>query len=106
VGIRVEPVARLRRQIDPADEGDVVVDHDDLLVVAMHGPFLRIRDRLDLRTGRERVESARHVLAIGAEERQRRAGPDQDAYRNPLGELCEERPQLHSDRLAHECEVG
>ena len=56
--------------------------------------------------GRFSTATLRHVLAIGAEERQWRAGPNQDTYWNPLGQLCEERPQLHSDRLAHECEVG
>ena len=106
VGIRVESVARLCREVDAAYEGEVVVDQHDLLVVAMQGSFLRVRDCLDLRARCERVESARDVLAIGAEERQRRSGPKQHTHRNPLRQLCEQRPQLHSDGLAHECEVG
>jgi hypothetical protein len=105
VGIRVEPVARLGGQIDAADERNMVVDHGDLLVVAMQGSLLRVRNRLDPRARRERVESTRHVLAIGVEERQRRAGPNQDTHRNPLGQLCEERPQFHPVGVAHECEV-
>ena len=46
---RVVAVARLRRQIDSADESNAVVDHDRLLVVTVKRPFLRVEPAVDPR---------------------------------------------------------
>jgi hypothetical protein len=44
----VEAIAGFRGQVDSADEGDAVVDHDRLLVVAVHRPLLRIERAANL----------------------------------------------------------
>ena len=44
---RVEAIAALRRQIDPSDERDTIVDHDRLLVVAVQRTLMRIKRTLD-----------------------------------------------------------
>ena len=49
----VEAVAALGGEIHPTDEGDAIVDDDDLLVVAMQRPFLRVGGTLHLRALRE-----------------------------------------------------
>ena len=46
---QVVPVAGLVREVDPADEGDPVVDDDRLLVVAVNRPLARIELALDPR---------------------------------------------------------
>src|SRR5512132_2347876 len=49
----VEAIAGFRGKVDSADEGDAVVDHDRLLVVAVHRPLLRIERAADLGPGAE-----------------------------------------------------
>jgi hypothetical protein len=102
----VEPVARIRRQVDPADERDPVVDHDELLVMAVQRALLCVVRELDLRAEGERVPDTVDVLAVGMEERQRRPGPDEHAHRHPLGELGQQRAQLDALPPAGQCEVG
>ena len=38
----VEPIAGLRREVDSADEGDAIIDHDRLLMVTVQRAFLRV----------------------------------------------------------------
>ena len=93
--VRVEPVARLRGEVDAADERDAVVDHDRLLVVAVHRPLLRSRAR----TG----SSCRAVKPVAHRRARRRRdgrksgsgapGPDEHAHVDPLGQLGEEVPK-------------
>jgi hypothetical protein len=71
VRTRIEAIASLGGQVDAPNEGDAVVNHNDLLVVAMHGTLFRVGNGLDLRPGPEFVHHTSDVLAIGAEERQR-----------------------------------
>jgi hypothetical protein len=91
---RVEAVAGVRREVDPADEGDAVVEDDELLVVAVHGPLPRVEADPDPRSALERVAQAAHVPAGGAEERERRSRPEEHADRDALGELGEDRAHL------------
>ena len=88
--IRVEPVAGLGGQVDPADERDAVVDHDRLLVVAMERPLFRIELELDARVAGQLGSHLANVAARRAEERQRRAGPGQHADVDALRELGEQ----------------
>ena len=102
---RVESVAGLRGEVDAADERDAVVDHDRLLVMAMHRPLLRVERALDARVLRQAVPHLAHLATRRPEERQRRSGPDEHAHVDALGQLGEEVAQ--DDRLvaAHELEV-
>ena len=47
--VGVVAVAGFRGEIDTADKGDAVVDHDRLLVVAVQRSFLGVQGALDLR---------------------------------------------------------
>jgi len=57
MGRRVEAIAAERCEIDPSDKRDVVIDDDQLLVMAMKRPLVviegtrdaRARDELDAR---------------------------------------------------------
>ena len=91
--VRVEPVARLRGEVDPADERDAVVDDDRLLVMAVHRPLLRVESALNLRVLGQPVAHRRDISPRGAEERKRRPGPDEHAHVEPLGQFGEEVPK-------------
>ena len=86
----VEAVAGERRQIDPADVRDAIVDEDELLVVAVHRTLLRVQLHLDAGAVDELVAHLPHLAAIGMEERQRRARPREHAHRNPFRHLTEQ----------------
>src|SRR5207244_1375221 len=43
----VEAVALLPSEVDAADEGNAIVDHDRLLMVAVQGPLFRVDAALD-----------------------------------------------------------
>ena len=87
---RVEAVAGLGGEIDAADERDPVVDHDRLLVMAVHRPLLRVELALDPRVARQLVAHRAHLAARRPEQRQRRARPDEHADVDPLGQLGEQ----------------
>ena len=46
------------------------------------------------------------VCAVRMEERQRRAGPEQEAYRDAFGQLGEQGAKRHAGRVADESGVG
>jgi hypothetical protein len=60
VATAVEAIAGFRGQVDSADEGDAVVDHDRLLVVAVQGPLLPIECTVDLRSSAEALAHPSH----------------------------------------------
>ena len=87
MGGAVESVAGLGREVDAPDERDPVVDHDRLLVVAVHRALLRIECATDLRPAAEVLAHVAHGASRRPEERQRRAGPDQHAHLDPFRKL-------------------
>ena len=91
--IGVVSVARLRGEVDAADERDAIVDDDRLLVVAVHRPFFGIEGALDLRVCDQPVSHRRYISPRGSEEGQRRAGPGEHAHVDSLGQLGEEVPK-------------
>ena len=60
---------------------------DDLLVVAVHRALVRVQRAPDLRPVRELVVHAAHEPAARGEDGQRRAGPQQDADGDALGQV-------------------
>jgi hypothetical protein len=102
---RVVAVSGVRRQVDAADEGDPVVDDDELLVMAVQRPLLRVGHDFDLRPEAERMPGAVDVAAVGVEKRQRRARPEEHAHGDPLRQLGEQRPELDAPGTPHEREV-
>jgi hypothetical protein len=64
---RIEPVARQVGQVDPADERDLVVDDDELLVMAVERPLLRVERHRDARAIYELVPCPTNLPAGGVE---------------------------------------
>src|SRR5206468_2030500 len=65
----VEAVAGLRREVDSANEGDAIIDHDRLLVVTVQGPFLRVEAALEPGLHGEGVAHTRDLAPRGPEQR-------------------------------------
>jgi len=101
----VVAVAGFRRGIEPADESDVIIDHDRLFVVAVQRSFLRVQGALDSRVSGELVAHLAYVASRWAKERQRRSGPGEYAHVHALGELGEEVAKHDLLTIAYECEV-
>lgn len=80
----VEPLAPERREVDPTDEGDPIVDDDELLVMTVHRSLVRVEGHRDARAANQLVAHAPHLSPIGMEERQRCAGPREHANVDPL----------------------
>ena len=103
--VRVIPVAGFGGQIDPADEGDAIVDHDRLLVMAVERAFLVVERALDLRVPDQLVPHLAHVCPRWTEERQRRTCPRQHAHVEALGKLGEKIAQDERLVVTREREV-
>jgi hypothetical protein len=111
----IEPVAGEGREIEPPDVCDAVVDENELLMVAVHRPFLRVERDLDPRPVHEPVAHRAHLAAVGVEERKRRARPRDDAHGDALRRLSEQpgerraavaEPQSRREVPAREMDVG
>ena len=101
----VVAVAGQRRQVDAADERDLVVDDHELLVVAVHHPRARVELALDLRAAHEPLARGLDLGAARLEDRHRRAGPHDHAHRDALGGLGQQ--LAHRPRVARAgVEVG
>ena len=100
---RVEAVTGEIREVDAADERDLVVDHDRLLMVAVHRPLVAIERTLDPRRDTQPLASRAHLGASRVKQRHGRSGPQQHANVDRLGELGQQ-PTEHDRRVtvAHE----
>ena len=90
-------IAAVQGEVDAADVREPVVDHDGLLVVTVRCSGARIERGPDLRMAGERSLHLAHIPARGAERRNRRALPEQDAHVDLLGQLGQQDP--HDERL-------
>src|SRR5438105_6937375 len=102
---RIEAITRKRGEVDATDECDSIVHDHELLVVAVERPLLRVEANSDLRAELERMAHAVDVLAVGAKERQRRTGPEQNTDLDAFGDLLEQRAQLRTVAVACERKV-
>ena len=82
---RVEPVSGVGGEVDAADKGELAVYHDELLVMAVHWPLVRVERHPQLCTRRQSVGHRAHFLAVGVKERQRCARPCEQPH---LDALC------------------
>jgi hypothetical protein len=103
--VRVVAIAGFRGEINPAYEGDAIVDHDRLFVVAVERSFLRVEAALNFCVSDELVTDLPYVASRGTKERQRRSGPDEYAHVQALGELLEQVVKHDLLTVAYECEV-
>ena len=88
--LAVVRVTAVVRQVDATHERDAVVDHDRLLVVAVHQSDAGVELAVDLGPAPEVLDHRSYVAARRAEHRQRCSAPDQHADGNAFGELPEE----------------
>ena len=93
VVVRVQPVAGQGGQVDPAHERRLVVDDDELLVVAVERALSRVERHRDARAAGELLARLPHLAAIRVEERQRRARPGENAHVDSLRRLGEQLSQ-------------
>jgi len=91
--------------VDAAHEGDLVVDHDDLLVVAVHRALVGVQRRLDARPTHELLARLSHRGPPRREQRHRCAGPQQHTNLNQLGRLTQQLAQQHARLGAGESEL-
>ena len=101
----VVPVAGQCGHVDAADEGDLVVDHDDLLVVAVQGPLPGVEHTREPAVSTELVSRRLRHLPRRLEDGDRRSGPHQQPDGHPLGEPGQEVPEGWAVRVAGEPEV-
>ena len=97
---RVEPVSAERRQVDAPDKGHAAVHDDELLVVAVHRPLLRVEPDADPRPARERVAHLAHLGPRRVKERQRGARPREDTDVGAPGDVGEQLPQRRASPRA------
>jgi hypothetical protein len=102
---RVEAIAGVVGEVDPAREGQLAVDADRLLVMAVERVLAGIGLALDARRARERAHGLAHLGAGGVERRHRRARPHEHAHVDALGQLGEQRAEDDGRLAAHELEV-
>jgi hypothetical protein len=106
VVVGVVAVAPEAGQVDPPDEGDPVVDDDELLVVAVGEALVPIEDAVDPRPPAELLPALADLGPGGLEHRQGSPGPDEDPDGHPLGELPEQPADGRGTRCVAEAEVG
>ena len=108
--VRVEPVARQGGQIDPAHERRLVVDDDELLVVAVERALPRVERHGDAGAAGELVARLPHLAAGRVEQRQRGARPGEDTHVDSLRrlgqELAQRRPVLLEPERGVEVPAG
>src|SRR5439155_1381969 len=89
-----EPLGRAQRaQGAPAHERRLVVDDDELLVVAVERALPRVERHGDAGAAGELVARLSHLAAGRVEQRQRSAGPGEDTYVDSLRRLGQELTQ-------------
>ena len=91
-------------QVDSADKRDLVVDHDQLLVVAVHRTLVRVQRSLDPRPAHELIAPRAHQRPTRREHRHRSARPQQHANVDRLGRLAQQLAQQHRRLVADDRE--
>ena len=101
----VEPVACEVREVDAADEGQLVVDDHELLVVAVQRPLVRVERAHDGAVLAKRVARAAYGAPRHRIHRQRRSAPQQHAYGHTPSGVREEVVQDHRRLVRRQREV-
>ena len=102
----VEAVAAERGDVDAADERDLVVDDHELLVVAVHRALVGVERAVHARSAHEPLARIAHGRAVGREQRQRRAAPQQHPDVDSLGQIAEQIAQPSGPGVARQAELG
>jgi hypothetical protein len=92
-------------EVDAADEGHLVVDDHELLVVAVHRALLRVQCAADPSSAQELGARGPDVAAVRLEDRDGRALPQQDAHVSSLRDAGEQVAQARGLLAAIQAEV-
>ena len=106
MGIRVVAVPGKIGEVDSSDESETVVDHDRLLVMAVHRPLASVQGAPDGGSLAERVASLLHIGTRRPEERQRCTGPEQHPDVDAGGGLGQELAHGHRCIAPRDREAG
>ena len=90
----------------PPTNAIAVVDHDRLLVVAVHEADTGVELAVDLGAAAEALGHSPHVASRRPEDGHGGSTPDEDADIDTLGELGQEIPHRHGLVAAREGELG
>jgi hypothetical protein len=94
-------------QVDAPDEGHLVVDDDEFLVVSVEGALVCVESAFDSRTRDECVPLPTHVGTRWFEQGQRRSRPQKHTHFAAVGgEVGEEVSHGQALAVTHESEVG
>ena len=93
---RVQAIAREVGEVDAADEGALVVDDHELLVVAVHRPLAAVRSDPDSGVTPEPRQLGVDIAPAGPEERQGRPRPRQHVHLDALAELAQQVVEDHA----------
>ncbi len=102
---RVVRVATVQRQIDSPDEGHPAIDHDRLLVMAVHETRAPVGPSVDLRMPGQRIEHLPHVPMRRLEQGNRRSLPRKHTHVDPLRQRSEEVAHDHRLLLARQLQL-
>ncbi len=100
---RVKPVAAKRGEVDPADERDLAVDDDQLLVMAVHRTLMSVECALDARATHQLLANLANGCSRRLEDRQRGARPEENPDvdgRSAIAEQIAQAPRLLVTREA------
>ncbi len=85
--LAVVGIPSVEREVDASDEGEAIVDHDGLLVMAVHEANAGVELAVDPVSQVEPLDHLPNLSSGRAEDRDRSAAPDQHAHVDPLGQL-------------------
>ena len=103
----VVAIAREVGHVDAPDKGDLIIDHDRLLVMAVHRPLPCVESALDTGGAAQPLANGANLAARRMEQRNRGSGPEENAYLDPLGQAGEQVAEHHRwFAVAHELKRG
>jgi FkbM family methyltransferase len=103
---RVEAIAGKQAEINPADEGDAVVDDHELLVVAVQWPLAGVERAAHAGSPTEDGPDFAHLAPGRPKHRQWRSSPGEYAHLDAFGQLREQIAQDKWLAIAAKCEPG
>ena len=101
----VVAVATEVRHVDPANERDLAIDHDSLLMVAVKRMLTGIKLTADLRLADQPLHALAHLRPRGMKDRHRCPGPHQNPNVDALSHLGEQRSQDRQALATHQLKL-
>ena len=93
VVLGIPSVAMEVGQVDATDERDAIIDHDRLLMVAMHRPLPGVERTLNAAARHQLIANLSSIATPGPQHGQRRTGPDQHPNGKAGADVGEQLPE-------------